>query len=254
MYNYHKTITRTMTMRRHYQTGIVEIRTYETTPEHLQSYLKECKEIALTRRKHLLEIWKLYLQADTGYGTLSDLMHIYHYKGGLQERQEIRKKMSEDVDWKNFLNVSRPFLKQQKSEIFVPVKILLPEDYNVPVLTMDRTTEESKDAVYEIRHYQLQPGYDSVPRLIDIFERGLPDKLKHCDYKTGQLILLAHSDISILNQFIEIWRYPSAAACIEHRESSRKALKWREAIKEAAKLTVTFQNRLMIPCSFSPLK
>lgn len=242
---------------RNYHSGIVEIRTYEAIPEKLKEYIYECQAIASVRHKYLAEMWKLYLLAETGYGSLADLIHIYHYKGGLEERQDKRKQMSSDLDWIQFLESSRPLLKQQRSEIFIPAKIELP-DYNIPCLTMDNDNKycnsTTSEAVYEIRHYQLKPGYDSVPKLIEIFQRGLPDKLKHCDEKTGQLMLLAHSDVGILNQFIEIWRYPNAAASITHRESSRKALKWREAINEAAKITVTFQNRLMLPSRCSPLK
>lgn len=31
----------------------------------------------------------------------------------------------------------------------------------------------------------------------------------------GQLVAFAHSDIGTLNNVIELWRYPSAAACIK---------------------------------------
>ncbi len=88
--------------------------------------------------------------------------------------------------------------------------------------------------------------------MISILSRGLPDKLAVCDSSLGELVLLAHSDVSTLNQFIEIWRYPSPAASMEHRVASRKALVWKDTIAEAAKITVTFKNRIMLPTSFSP--
>jgi hypothetical protein len=196
------------------------------------------------------ERWKLYLLPDTGYGTLQDFLHIYHYKDGLEERSDIRSKMALDSKWMEFLDTSRKCLNQQKSEIFVPINL---KGLHIDYFNIDKSNNENNNPVYEIRHYQLIPGYDTIPKMIDIFSKGLPDKLT-CGKGFGELILLAHSDVTILNQFIEIWRYPSQKASIAHRVASRKSDIWRQSIADAAKLTQQFQNRLMTPAKFSPLQ
>lgn len=227
--------------------GIVEIRTYQSKPEFMNDYKNKSQAIASTRLKHMEERWKLYLLQETGAGTLQDFIHIYHYKD-LQDRSNIRKKMTLDPEWNDFLSTSRHCLLQQKSEIFKPVNLK-----GIHIDYFNINNDKSDDAVYEIRHYQLIPGYQTIPHMVDIFSKGLPDKLKFCG-NTGQLVLLAHSDITILNQFIEIWRYDSLNSATEHRIASRKSLLWQQSIADAAKLTVTFQNRLMLPTKFSPLQ
>ena len=229
--------------------SIVEMRTYEAYPDKTQEYLKLVSISSDIRKKYLGNEFKLFLGAETGYGTLSDFIHLYSYDN-LDNRSKLRKSMNSDPEWKSFLETSRNCLKSQKSEIFVPAII---PNLNIKYFTHNINTNDPS-AVYEIRHYQLRPGYDTIPIVLDIFSRGLPDKLAHCNNDTGSLILLAHSDISVLNQFIEIWRYPSPIASIKHREASRKALKWRESIADMAKITIEFKNRLMVPTSFSPLK
>jgi len=225
------------------------LRTYDTIPSKTQEYKMLAKASASIRSKYTKESWKLFLSPETGYGSLNEFVHLYTYDS-MVHRADVRKAMGKDEEWIKFLQESKVCLSHQQSEIFVPARLPSIDYFASKASTMG----ESEDTVYEIRHYQLIPGYTTVPKMIDIFSRGLPDKLAACDSSLGELILLAHSDVSTLNQFIEIWRYPSPAASIEHREASRKALVWRDAIAEAAKITVFFKNRIMTPTSFSPLK
>jgi hypothetical protein len=50
------------------------------------------------------------------------------------------------------------------------------------------------------------------PRLPPWTPLSLPDKI--AADPEGRLVALAHSDVGILNNVMELWRYPSAAACI----------------------------------------
>ena len=186
--------------------GIIEIRTYKGFPQHSSEYLRHANASAGLRERYCGDRWKLFLRPETGYGSLSDFIHIYHYPG-MQERFESRKKMGEDKNWNDFLIASRPCLQEQSSEIFCPANIILNEGQNDFEYFSIPEEANSLDAVYEIRHYQLIPGYETVPQLIEIFNEGLPDKINACDSSTGRLILLAHSDVGLLNQFIEIWRW-----------------------------------------------
>jgi hypothetical protein len=239
------------TLKSKLHTGIIELRTYQSKPDEMNNYKNRSQLIAPTRLKYMEDRWKLYLYPDTGYGTLQDFLHIYHYKDGLEERSAIRMKMALDSKWMEFLDTSRKCLNQQKSEIFVPINL---KGLHIDYFNVDKSNNGNDNPVYEIRHYQLIPGYDTIPKMIDIFSKGLPDKLHSCGNGLGELILLAHSDITILNQFIEIWRYPSQKASMAHRVASRKSEIWRQSITDAAKLTQQFQNRLMMPAKFSPLQ
>jgi len=69
----------------------------------------------------------------------------------------------------------------------------------------------SKPAMYEMRTYLMHPGYPNVPKLLGAFAKGLPDKLSAMEQ--GDLVLLAYSDVG-QNYVVELWRYPSAQACI----------------------------------------
>jgi hypothetical protein len=215
----------------------------------------EYKELAASsadvRKKYFGDGWKLFLSAETGYGSLNEYVHVYTYDS-MVHRADLHTSILKDEQWKRFLHDSKPCVSHQQSEIFVPAQ--LPGlDYFSSGSGSSRG-ENAGEAVYEIRHYQLIPGYTTVPQMLSILSRGLPDKLAVCDSSLGELVLLAHSDVSTLNQFIEIWRYPSPAASMEHRVASRKALVWKDTIAEAAKITVTFKNRIMLPTSFSPMK
>jgi hypothetical protein len=48
---------------------------------------------------------------------------------------------------------------------------------------------------------------------------GLPSKVE-AD-KKGQLVLYASSDVGVLNNVIEIWRYPSFQGSLEARQAAR---------------------------------
>ena len=88
-------------------TGIIELRTYQSKPDEMNNYKNRSQLVAPTRLKYMEDRWKLYLYPDTGYGTLQDFLHIYHYKDGLEERSDIRMKMALDSNWMEFLDTSR---------------------------------------------------------------------------------------------------------------------------------------------------
>jgi len=193
---------------------------------------------------------------------------MYHHQD-LASRAAIRSEMGKDKEWMQFLVDSRPCLVQQRSELFVPIKLSGKGLDDIVYFDVSNSSSSGSSgsssssssssgntsaSVYEIRHYQLQAGYDMIPRMTSIFQEGLTDKLAACDKEHGQLVLLAGSECAMLNQFIEVWRYSSASSSLAHREASRKALVWRQCIARAAEITVSFKNRLMLPTKFSPLQ
>jgi hypothetical protein len=66
--------------------------------------------------------------------------------------------------------------------------------------------------VFELRTYQLELGYNPIPKLIGHMAEGLPSKLASdpgaasSDPK-GRLVFMGYSDVGKLNQFVELWRW-----------------------------------------------
>ena len=72
--------------------------------------------------------------------------------------------------------------------------------------------QDGLDAVqgcaFELRTYELQLGYDTVPNFLEIYSGGLKDKMEHDDSGESRLISLLHSEAGVapLNTVIELWR------------------------------------------------
>ena len=106
--------------------------------------------------------------------------------------------------------------------------------------------------LYELRMYQLKPGYEGVPRLVEAFERGLPHKL--AADPTGRLAFFGHTDVGTLNRVIELWRYPSAQACIAARQAARRVQPWRDCIAAVTPGVEWFTSSFLHPLPLSPMQ
>ena len=131
-------------------------------------------------------------------------------------------------------------------------------------------SSSSSVGVFELRTYQLELGYNPIPKLIGHMVEGLPSKLASDpgvvsggggggdgddDHQPkGRLVFMGYSDVGKLNQFVELWRYPSFQDHILVREGARTADKWRKTIGEIAPMVQMFDTKLVKPASFSPLK
>ena len=58
----------------------------------------------------------------------------------------------------------------------------------------------------------------------------------------------------MLNQVIELWRYPSAQSCIEARQAARKVPSWRECIATVTPGVEHFTSSFMHALPFSPMQ
>lgn len=105
-----------------------------------------------------------------------------------------------------------------------------------------------------MRTYQLELGYNPVPKLIGHMVEGLPSKLASDPDELGALVGMFYSDVGRLNRFVEVWRYPSFQDHIRVREAARTAIKWRETIGAIAPMVQMFETKLCIPATFSPLR
>ena len=103
--------------------------------------------------------------------------------------------------------------------------------------------------ILEERTYTLQPG--TVPVFLKFYEeRGLPIQLRHL----GRLIGFFSSEIGTLNQVVHMWAYESLGERERRRGEMVKDPEWQAYLKEAPKVMVKMENRILVPAPFSPLK
>lgn len=105
---------------------------------------------------------------------------------------------------------------------------------------------------WEMRTYQLQLGYDTVPRFLDLYGAGLADKLATDQSGASELATLLYSDSGSLNVVIELWRHESMQRAQDSRAASRKALRWRDAINQIAQIATSFDTQFLRPLPSSP--
>ncbi|KAF6240403.1 hypothetical protein COO60DRAFT_1709046 [Scenedesmus sp. NREL 46B-D3] len=227
--------------------GILEIREYTLHPAGSKQFMKLAAEHAMLRSQ-LLPFLGMFT-CDTG-GDLNTVTHFYHYED-LEQREAVRCAAAKNVQWQAFIDASRPHVAKQQSRIMVESAAVYDAlgkpgaaSFRSPAQTLPNTP------VYEMRQYQLHPGYGSVPKLLAAFADGLPEKV--AADKDGLLVAFAHSDVGVLNQVVELWRYPSAAACIRARVSARAVQKWRDTIAAVTPGVQQFQTSLLSPTAFSP--
>ncbi|QDZ18875.1 hypothetical protein HOP50_02g13800 [Chloropicon primus] len=227
--------------------GLLEWRTYKIKYEGMGEFMR-LTEDAGPLRKALHPGWLGFFTADTG-GCLTSVHHIYHYEDMVQ-RKEVRDKAGTNEDWKKYRVKIGPHVLEQESAIFKPaVKCM---DAAGSSLVQDFEPEHEDGVMYELRKYQLHPGYDSVPRLLDSFAKGLPHKV--AADSNSKLVFFGFIDVGMLNTVIEVWRYPSLQASIQARESARKVKEWKECINSVTPSVQHFRTQALFPTTFSPLR
>jgi hypothetical protein len=241
-------------------TPIIELREYNLSPQHVDSYNKATTNASLTR-KELLPL-RLFSLPETG-GMLNVATHMYYFQGGFQERNERRKAMDTNSDWKAYLQSVKPFMVDQKSTIFVEAPLVSEiegvcglKPGNIEQLYDQHSDDaSSSESILELRRYQLKLGYDTVPKFLALYGAGLPSKLNApgTDPSTS-LVTLLYSEVGQLNEVIEVWRHGSTSAMEQSRVAARGATEWKKSIAEIASLANVFTSTIHKPLPFSPLK
>jgi hypothetical protein len=103
--------------------------------------------------------------------------------------------------------------------------------------------------IVEERIYTAQSG--RAKEWVDFYgEHGLPIQQR----LLGKLIGFFTSEIGELNKIVHLWAYDSLA----HREQCRADLMkdpaWQAYLKDAPKVLIAQENRILVPTAFSPLK
>lgn len=239
---------------------IIELREYNIYPESVVKYTHVTSATSNLRKS--LTPMKYFGFPETG-GSLNVATHMYYYDGGYSDRNLHRKAMAGNKEWTNYVNEVRPFMHSQKSTIFVEApfldKLLRKDEYKGKIYGLsaifENKFETHVDTVIEFRRYQLKLGYDTVPKFLSLYEKGLPSKLlaEGTDPSTS-LATLLYSEVGQLNEVIEVWRHQGTEAMEKSRIAARSANDWREAIASIAGLANVFTNTIHKPLSFSPLR
>lgn len=188
-------------------------------------------------------------------GTLNRVVHFYHYTSW-EERDAARQAAAKDSQWQNeYIKVARDYVAHQESSAYLPAGSVLDAAGSLPLQELAAKSGVGQDGppgMYELRHYQLHPGYGSVPKLLEAFQKGIPHKI--AADKDGTLAFFGYTDVGVLNSVIELWRYPSAAACIAARKAAREVTQWRETIGAVTPGVQHFRSAFLNPTAFSPLR
>jgi len=236
---------------------MIEVREYLVSVEGMAEYVALTTQAA-ELRKSLVPL-RLFSLPDTG-GLLNRPLHMYVYKDAV-ERDVKRRNLAANKDWIEYLKHVKPTMMEQRSNLFIEATSFLGEGVmtGMEAVHPERVDVKSNnggndnaDPIYEYRRYQLQLGYDTVPKFMDNYAKGLDSKLATLDPST-ELCTVMYNEVGSLNEVIEVWRHGAGSIGMQRsRENARQATEWRNTIKENAKLAITFTNSVHRPASFSP--
>lgn len=221
-------------------------------PGKLSQYVEATMDSAELRKA--LSPVRLFSFPETG-GELFKATHAYYYEGGLGERAEVRGAMAENPEWNEYLGLIFPFLDKVQSNIFVEAP-LVSEREDVAGLQHVSPLGTGSNCILEYRRYRLKLGYDTVPKFLDFYGKGLPSKLAaEGTDPTTSLVTVLYTEVGRLNEVIEIWRHGNGTSAMEQsRIAARSAKEWRSSIASIADLAIEFNTTIHKPMSFSPLK
>ena len=238
--------------------GIFEFRTHALHPSRVSEYLAACAEHAPTRARldpGYVCSWRVSAGANP-----DEITHLHHYPD-YDARDAALAAMDADPAWRAFHAAASPAVASRASEIYLPAAACFaaagvegaPADA-VRLATRAASVPEAAGSnpgagrgVFEVRTYQLELGYNPIPKLVAHMAEGLPSKLASDPNRVGRLVGMFYSDVGGLNRFVEVWRYPSFQDHIRVREAARTAEKWRETIGAIAPMVQMFDTKLCVP-------
>lgn len=237
---------------------IVEMREYDLNPMYAHSYLHHTAAKADLRKQ--LSPLRLFALPETG-GKLNVATHLYHWRGGYQERNARKTDMASSEEWKEYIKKVQPAMASQRSSLWMEAPFV----YEMPGVTgLDMGRGESmvrmggkysNNAVYEVCRYKLKLGYDVIPTFLELYAHGLPSKLEAVGSDpTSNLITLMYSTVGTLNEVVEIWRHGGGFGAMERSgAAAQNAKEWRESGSQISDLTVEVTRTVFRPIAFSPL-
>lgn len=103
--------------------------------------------------------------------------------------------------------------------------------------------------IVEERIYTAQVGR-AREWIEDYGARGLPVQQRHL----GRLIGFFQSEIGQLNLIVHLWAYDSLADREQRRARMAQDPAWHEYLRDAPKVLLAQESRILNPVAFSPLK
>ncbi|XP_066525966.1 protein NipSnap homolog 3A [Hoplias malabaricus] len=210
-----------------------EFRTYCIHPHLNSAFLKLTHDKIHLRTAHseLLGYWSVE------YGGLNQVFHIWKYDSYAQ-RAAVRAALAQDPNWiDQYISKAMPMLSSQDNEI----------TYLVPWSTLKKPPKEG--GVYELASFQMKPG---GPALWGEAFHGAVGARSSPGY--AYPVGVFHSEFGPLNKVHILWWYESA----DHRAAVRHKSHNDPRVVAAVRQSVTYldsqSTKLLLPCSYSPLK
>lgn len=149
----------------------------------------------------------------------------------LEARDAARQQAATNATWQHdYLDHSRPHVAHQTSSLWLPAQPIMHAARIVPAgqfTSPPSPPPGSPPVMYELRAYELTHGWGAVPTWVDAMADGLPSKLAAADARQAPVLVFAgYSDVGPMNCAMELWRHPSAAACMRCEGVGRGACAW----------------------------
>ncbi|XP_054649067.1 protein NipSnap homolog 3A [Dunckerocampus dactyliophorus] len=205
----------------HSERPLYEFRTYRIHPDRTAAFLKLTNEKIHLRTAHseLIGYWSVE------YGGLNQVFHIWKYDS-FSQRAAVRSALAQDPCWlSEYISKAIPMLTSQDNE----VTSLLPwSRLHAP---------PQEGGAFELASFKMRPGGAAL------WGRDLQDAITSHDAPGhAHLVAAFRSELGHLDTVHALWWFESAD-------------KQRQIQRDAAVPHVdTWKNKLMFPCSFSPLK
>ncbi|XP_059201728.1 protein NipSnap homolog 3A [Centropristis striata] len=210
-----------------------ELRTYSIRPDQNSAFLKLTNEKIHLRTAHseLIGYWSVE------YGGLNKVFHIWKYDS-YSQRAGVRAALSQDPSWiSEYVSVAIPMLTSQENEV----------SYLVPWTHLKHPPQEG--GVYELVSYQMRPGGPAVWG--ESFQAAVTSR--HAP-GYGTLLGAFHNEFGRLNRVHVLWWFQSADQRAEVRQKSHTDARVVAAVRNSVVHLDSQENKLMFPCSFSPMK
>ncbi|KAM6952759.1 protein NipSnap homolog 3A [Lycodopsis pacificus] len=210
-----------------------EFRTYSIRPDQNTAFLKLTNEKIHLRTAHseLIGYWSIE------YGGLNKVFHIWKYDS-YSQRAGVRAALSQDPSWiSEYISKAIPMLTSQENEV----------NYLVPWSHLQNPPQEG--GVYELVSFQMRPGGPAVWG--NAFQAAVTS---HDAPGYGKLVGVFNSECGMLNRVYALWWFESADQRAEVRHKAHTDARVVAAVRNCVIHLDSQENKLMFPCSFSPLK
>jgi len=233
--------------------GFFELRQYVIRPGGMKTYMTETFAAAGVRKSLFTtedSKWLCFFTTEIG-GDLTTVHHLYHYKD-YNARDKARNAAASSPEWGEYLKEVRQLMVSQTNRALIEATPTLQAAGLPGALKFCPGDVQDTAVAYELRKYQLQLGYETVPNFLKYYGEGLGDKLRVDDSGASTLVSLLYTDNGPLNEVYELWRHESLQRSQDSRQASRKSEKWKGAVANIASLASSFHTQYLRPTPFSP--